>query len=93
MRHARAGLQHDACHTADGNVRQHWSHAQALLIDADESAIDNVDFAPFDEHDGQALLDRDGFEGWQHVPMDDFQAPVCGVFKEPIPRRLLSDNF
>jgi hypothetical protein len=66
MRHTRAGLQHDACHTTDGNVRQHRAHAQALLIDADEGAIDNVDFASFDEHDGQALLDRDGFEGRQH---------------------------
>jgi hypothetical protein len=49
-----------------GNMRQHWPHAQSLLIDAHEGAIDNVDFAPFDENDGQALLDRDGFEGRQH---------------------------
>jgi hypothetical protein len=66
VRHARAGLQHDAGNPTDRDVCEHRSHSQALLIHAHESAINDIDFTPFHEDDRQTLLDQDGFERWQH---------------------------
>ena len=49
-----------ADNTADGNMR-----ADTRLIDDNERAVEYIQLPPLDIQNRQAVLDRDGLEGWK----------------------------
>ena len=59
MGDASAWLEHQACESANRNVRTY-----TVSIDNDERSVKDVESPLFNEQDGSAILDRDGV-GWR----------------------------
>jgi hypothetical protein len=60
MGNSGTGFQHQARHSADGYVGAH-----PVLVDQHEGPVEDIELAPVDEEDREAVFHGDRFERWQ----------------------------